>query len=249
MDTLPSDSPSTEAASGVAAVDRALSIVAALEATAEPMALADLSRRTGLYKSTILRLLASLERAGYTQRLADGSYGLGPMAWRLGRAYDRSNPLRTQILPVLQKLVRNGTESASFHIRHDVESRLCLFRVDSHHATLDRVQAGQILPMRGAAGRILLAFESETVASTEDRIAISYGERDPSCAGIATPVFGADGRLHGAVSLSGPRERFTEGAVAFMRAQLLDAADAVTAALGGAPVRAGGLWKSFIIKG
>lgn len=227
------DNTQTDAASGVAAVDRALSIVAALEASSQPISLSDLSRQTDLYKSTILRLIVSLEKAGYVIRASDGKYGIGPMAWRLGLAYERSNPLKTHIMPVLQKLVENGTESASFHIRQTIDSRLCLFRVDSMHSTLDRVQAGQTLPLRGAAGRILQIFEAETVASGKERIAISYGERDPSCAGIASPVFGADGRLKGALSLSGPLDRFTADAVAFMRAQILEAASLITISLGG----------------
>ena len=44
---------------GVAAVDRALSILDAL--TDDKVSLADLSKRTDLYKSTVLRLLKSLE--------------------------------------------------------------------------------------------------------------------------------------------------------------------------------------------
>lgn len=232
--TVASSSP----VSGVAAVDRALAIVGALEASGEPVALAELARETKLYKSTILRLLASLEKAGYAVRFGDGRYGLGPMAWRLGLAYERSSQVEKQILPVLHGLVRNGTESASFHVRNDEDSRLCLLRVDSHHATLDRVQVGQVLPLRGAAGRILLAFEEETAVSGKDRVAVSYGERDVHCAGVATPVFGADGRLLGALSLSGPRERFTEDAVSRMRALILEAGQSVTASLGGPGGRA-----------
>ncbi|MAM12468.1 MAG: IclR family transcriptional regulator, partial [Rhizobiaceae bacterium] len=49
---------------GVAAVDRALKIVAALEASTMPRNLSEISRATGLYKSTILRLLESLQDAG-----------------------------------------------------------------------------------------------------------------------------------------------------------------------------------------
>ena len=60
---------------GVAAVDRALSILDAL--TDEKISLAELSKRTGLYKSTVLRLAKSLERFGYILRTDDGSYRLG----------------------------------------------------------------------------------------------------------------------------------------------------------------------------
>jgi len=41
---------------GVASVDRALEILAAFEPTDEALTLAELAQRTGLYKSTILRI-------------------------------------------------------------------------------------------------------------------------------------------------------------------------------------------------
>ena len=66
---------------GVAAVDRALSILDAL--TDEKISLAELSKRTGLYKSTVLRLLASLLRAGFVQRDAHGHYRPGREIARL----------------------------------------------------------------------------------------------------------------------------------------------------------------------
>ena len=63
--------------------------------------------------------------------------------------------------------------------------------------------------------------------------AISYGERDPDCAGIASPVFGADDKLVGALSVSGPKSRFTEENVRKMSAQVIDAAKRITYSLGG----------------
>lgn len=59
-----SGEPAREPGEGVAAVDRALSIVTALENSSGPMTLADLAAQTGC-KSTILRLLGSLIPAGY----------------------------------------------------------------------------------------------------------------------------------------------------------------------------------------
>lgn len=225
---------------GVAAVDRAFAILGALAERAEPSTLAELARATGFYKSTILRLSASLEAAGYLARLQDGRYVLGGSAHRLGLAYERQNPLREHVLPVLQDLVEQGTESASFHIRHGQDTRLCLFRVNSHHSTLDRVASGAILPMdKGAAGRILRSFARDPASGLST--ALSRGERDPSCAGLAAPVFGPAG-LVGALSLSGPGERFTAEAVARMEGLLLDATARISRALGGSqvPARAAG---------
>ena len=224
--------------SGVAAVDRALAVLAAIERAESPVTLAELARDTGLVKSTILRLAASLLGAGYVMRLEDGKFTLGPAVARLSQAYERSNPLRHHILPVMADLVAGGAESPSFHVHHSPSQRLCLFRLDSDHATLDRVAAGDLLPLdRGAAGRVLLAFDGAAGAGfdaiRQTGFALSLGERDPICAGMAMPVFSAGGRMAGALSLSGPRERFADADVTRMRPQLRDAADRITRALGG----------------
>jgi DNA-binding IclR family transcriptional regulator len=228
----------TDTLDGVAAVDRALMILSALEVSAEPSTLAELARVTGLYKSTILRLIASLEGGGYVMRLRDGRYGLGASAFRLGHAYERQNPLRQHVLPVLEDLVARGTESSSFHVAHGPETRLCLFRVNSRHSTLDRVEAGNVLPLnRGAAGRVILAYSGAPSAEHEALrragYALSRGERDPACAALAAPIFGPSSEIAGAISLSGPAERFTAAEIARMRKLLIKATGQLTKSLGG----------------
>ncbi len=222
---------------GVAAVDRAFAIVLALETAATSLTLAELSRETGLYKSTVLRLLASLERHSMVMRNNQQRYGLGPLAFRLGRAYENTYQLRAFVLPVLEGLVERGTESASFHVRQDPRTRVCLFRIDSRHSTLDSVRAGDLLPIdRGAPGKILRAFEHPDAPNRKrlpEAIAVSYGERDAACAAIACPVFGPEQALYGAISLSGPRERFAPEDVRRMSKPLLVAGEAVTQSLGG----------------
>lgn len=234
------DVPARDAGEGVAAVERALSIVAALEAADQPMTLAEIALRTGFYKSTILRLMGSLIPAGYVTRLSDSRYDLGPAAFRLGMAFTRKNVLGHHVLPALQELVDRGTESASFHVRQDADNRICLFRVNSRHATLDRVEAGHSYALRrGAAGHIILACDGATGprydAIRASGFDVSLGERDPSCAAVAAPVFGPRGVLVGVISLSGPRERFGKAEIAKMKRVLGPAAERVTTNLGGVP--------------
>jgi DNA-binding IclR family transcriptional regulator len=231
--------PAREAGEGVAAVERALSIVAALESSDQAMTLAELAVRTGFYKSTILRLLGSLIATGYVTRLPDGGYDLGPTAFRLGLAFTRKNALAHHVMPALQELVERGTESASFHVRQDAEHRLCLFRVNSRHATLDRVEAGHSYALlRGAAGHIILAYGGRSGARYDairaEGFEVSLGERDPSCAAVAAPVFGPRGVLIGVISLSGPRERFGKTEIAKMKRVLGPVAEKLTKSLGGA---------------
>ena len=59
---------------GVAAVERALAILDAFTEQDRSLTLAQVATRTGFYKSTILRLAASLEKKGYLIRLADGGW-------------------------------------------------------------------------------------------------------------------------------------------------------------------------------
>lgn len=229
------DSESEARKDGAAAVDRALTIVAALEANASAMSLADLARATGLYKSTVLRLLASLERSTLVIRGPDQKYALGPFAFRLGRAFEATHSLERFIRPLMQELVDAGTESPSFHIWHDENTRLCLLRIDSHHSTLDRLREGDILPIdRGGPGKVLRAFRNAPEGTAGvPLIHTSFGERDPACASMALPVFGAGGKLIGALSLSGPRERFSPEALDRMSVPLCTAAAKATRALGG----------------
>jgi DNA-binding IclR family transcriptional regulator len=202
------------------------------------MTLAQIAQATGFYKSTILRLMVSLESAGYTTRFRDGRYGLAASAFRLGLAYERQNPMRQHILPILDDLVNRGTESSSFHVFRSPTTRLCLFRVNSEHSTLDRVEAGSVLPLhRGAAGRVLLAYSGGPNPVHEqlrqDGYAFSRGERDPACCGLAAPVFGPTEELAGSISLSGPAQRFTPSTISRMRNLLLKACANATRSLSG----------------
>lgn len=227
--------PVSSSADGVAAVDRALLIATVLAQSGTPLTLADIARLTGMYKSTLLRLLASLERSGLVAHRSDRRYALGPLAFLFGRTFDLTYGLKEGVQPVLEWLVSQGTESPSFHARHGKDTRLCLFRLDSGHSTLDRVRAGDVLPLfKGAPGKVLLAFADGMPGTTDmPLVYTSFGERDPLCGAIASPVFGPANTLLGALSLSGPLERFSELAVQRMSDLLLTAAERATRALGG----------------
>lgn len=226
---------------GVAAVNRALQIMAAIESAHGPISLTEIARATGLYKSTALRLIESLQKGAYLARLEDGQFVLGAAILRMGLAYERTNPMRQQLLPVLKRLTAQGTESASFHVRQSATTRLCIMRVDSSHSTLDRVSTGDVLPLaRGAAGKVILAHSGSNplgANETDPRtnfVAISIGERDASCAGMAAPVFSAGNHFLGALSLSGPRERFGEADIERMKPLLLQACRDLTSTFSGA---------------
>ena len=147
---------------GVAAVDRALSILDAFTETDPKLGLAELAKRTGLYKSTLLRLAKSLEKFGYLIRSDDGSYRLGSKVLFLGSLYQRNFRTSEFVPQVLRQIVEELHEGASFYVR-DEEQRVCLHRVDAHRAVRDSVHEGDRLPLTvGAAGHVILAFNGRT---------------------------------------------------------------------------------------
>lgn len=220
---------------GVAAVDRAMAIALALETARRPLSLTELANATGLYKSAILRLTVSLERCGLLVRRPDQAYTFGAFAFRLGKAYEANAPLEATLRPLMEQLVRDGMESPSFHVQHDNETRLCVLRVDSLHSTLDRVRVGDLLPMSaGAPGKVLRRVPADPLLSpVSPLLQLSFGERDALCAAVAGPVYGPGNFLLGALSLSGPLDRFSEKSVVILAPVLLAACKSATTQLGG----------------
>jgi len=207
----PSLAERNAAPGGAAAVDRALSLLAAFRNGDAALTLAELAERTGLYKSTVLRLLASLEHARLVQRGADASYSLGPEVARLHSVYAETFSLEGQVMPVLRSLVAATRESAAFHVRQG-DQRVCLYRVDSPQLVRDHIRAGDTLPLnRGAGGRVLLAFGGARGASHERvrraGVLELSGDRVPGLTGISAPVFDGSGALVGALTLTLPSER------------------------------------------
>ena len=224
---------------GVAAVHRALSILDAFTESDQKLALAELAKRTGLYKSTLLRLAKSLERFGYLIRSEDGSYHLGSKVLFLGSLYQRSFRTSEFVPPVLRQIVEELHEGASFYVR-DEEQRVCLHRIDAHRAVRDSVHEGDRLPLTvGAAGHVILAFNGRPGERYDDirknMYAASFGERDPETAAIACPVFGVDQKFVGALSVSGPRYRIEELGVKRVLPVLFRHAHALTRTMGGNP--------------
>ncbi|MGD9941757.1 MAG: IclR family transcriptional regulator [Burkholderiaceae bacterium] len=221
---------------GVAAVERAMTILGAFRAGDHALGLQELVDRTSLSKSTVLRILISLERYHCVLRREDGRYQLGPALLHLGSLYLGTLRLEDHVLPVLQRLAQDTGESASFYTR-EKGLRVCLFRVDSPHSVRDHVRVGDLLPLdRGAAGHVLMRFDAGRAADVpppESPLIVTFGEQDPDSAGIAAPVYAAGRSLRGAISLSGPISRFTPEAIARMSPRVLSAAIALSERLGG----------------
>ncbi len=232
---------------GVAAVERALTILESFRNNERSLSLAELANRTGFYKSTILRLVQSLERFNYIVRGNDGRYSVGPAAWRLGMLFKNGLRMEERLMPFLRELAKHTDESVAFWIPIISEVnpiRLCLLRIESPYAVSHNFRVGDTISLNppadkdlGTTGRVMRAFlfpiHPDDEVIRKNRVFSSYGKRDPDLLGVGAPIFGPSDELVGVLTLSAPTSRRDKKWARSMMPFVLAAADKGTLALGG----------------
>jgi DNA-binding IclR family transcriptional regulator len=196
---------------GVGAVDRAISLLDVFTPDRPLLSLAELAEESRQYKSTVLRLLASLTHAHIVKRHADGRFSLGSTIPRLHAVYAASFSMESVVMPALRELVETTRESAAYHIRQGAK-RLCLYGVDSPQTIRDHTQVGALLPVgRGAAGKVFTLFQEAPVQppgrQRPEPLVIVPADLVREVAAIAAPVFDAAGALAGVIALTMPAMR------------------------------------------
>ena len=226
-----------DAGGGVIAVRRALPVLEAFGISDSQLTLAELSRRTGFHKTTVLRLARTLATDNYLVQKEDGSWRLGRAAGWLGACYQATFNVYEVVEPVLRELTIRTGESASFYVREG-EQRTCLVRVEGPQAIRHHVRIGAALPLNsGAPGRVILAFSGEPGEPYESirrrGYHLSMGEREPEVSSVAAPVFGLHWKLLGSACISGPTSRLTEEKLLALAQTVMDAANQLSYEMAG----------------
>ena len=241
----------TFATSSVTAVVRALRLLEAFGMVDAQLSLAELSRRTGLHKTTALRMARTLAADNYMVQREDGNWRLGRAVGWLGACYQATFDVHEVVEPVLRELSAQTGESASFYVREG-NQRTCLARVNGQRTIRHNVHVGVGLPLNlGAPGRVILAHGGEAGEPYESirqvGHAMSLGERDPEVSSVAAPVFGLHWRLLGSICISGPTSRLSKTRLKELVPTIMQAANQVSYAIAGnrAPALSGqGLLKA-----
>ncbi|HWK93284.1 IclR family transcriptional regulator [Luteimicrobium sp. NPDC057192] len=208
--------------SGVGVLDKAASVLSALEAG--PATLAQLVVSTGLARPTAHRLAVALENLRFVSRDMQGRFVLGPRLNELATAAGEDR-LLAAANPVLTALRDHTGESAQLY-RRQGDLRICVATAERPVGLRDSIPVGATLTMgAGSAAQILLAWEepdrlhrglrdakfTATILSGVRRRgwAQSVGERELGVASVSAPVRNQAGRVVAAVSISGPVERLS----------------------------------------
>jgi DNA-binding IclR family transcriptional regulator len=215
MVTLPQPPADGKRITAVGVLDRSMTLLELLGDG--PRSLRRLAEATGLPRPTAHRLLVALEKHGLVARGPDGAFRLGPRLAELATRAGRELELGTLAGPVLGRLHDRTGESVQLYVRSG-DRRLCVAARDAGAGLRDSVPVGALLPLdAGSGGKVLLAWSDDAarfpaVPSAELAVirrrgwAASVAERESGVASISAPVL-RDGRLLGAVCVSGPASR------------------------------------------
>ncbi|MCR0981176.1 IclR family transcriptional regulator [Roseomonas populi] len=252
----------TEAGEGesVRAVQRAVAILKAFTSERPRLTVVELQRLTGISRPTLYRLLQTLIASGLVQASGEPQrFGLGPAVMSLAHVWTSEIDVSAIARPVLERLRDvTGETAALFILRGD--KRLCILEMPSRHVLNITRGVGETEHIsRGASGKAILAhvMEDDALAQSiwrslpsevnraklsadlqrcrEEGMAISLGEVFRGAVAIAAPFFGAGQQVAGSVGLFGPEARIDPAQAQHFGQLAIEAANEITAALGGTP--------------
>jgi len=199
---------------GVEAVNKALEILNCFTEKREELNLTQLSKITGNYKSTTLRLSRSLENYGYLEKESNGKYKLGPAINKLISVYDDSFNYKELIQAQLEEITRSTNETASFFVRQR-SNRICVLTSEPYKVIKHTVQIGTLKPINtGASGHILSAYHNLKIKNKDSILkngySMSFGERDPEIASVSVPLMSVSIKIMGALTITGHISNFNK---------------------------------------
>jgi DNA-binding IclR family transcriptional regulator len=263
-------SDSTDALSSAHVVDRAFAVLSAVAQDARGATVTQVCARTTLPKSTVSRLMLSLERLTMLERAPDSRmYRIGPGLLGLVAHVPHVEGLTSRAQPILQALHDEVGETVALTLPEGDHAYVAS-QINSSHAIQTRDWTGQRIPMYAqSTGRVFLAarapaalarylakprtpYTSKTrVSAAQLRAALAevraqgyawvYEEFEDGLVAVAAPVHDRDGQVIAAVSIFGPGFRFPGARQQrAITRSVLAAAAALSARQPGVPVAAGG---------
>lgn len=219
----------------VQSIERAFALLRALGRG--PMGVTDLADDVDLPKSTVSRLLATLEVQGAVEQVeAGGQYQVGPALSELGASYRGRGSLVAMARPHLAELVAEAGEAAGVSVVVG-NTMLYLAQVEAPSAVQVRDWTGETAPIHTVpSGIVAMAhmprrrvrellmepLAPSTINSVTDPVVLNdrlvqarslgyaWGHEEfvIGITSVAAPVIGTDGEVTAALHIEGPSYRF-----------------------------------------
>ena len=226
------------------------------------MGVRELARMADMSPSTTGRLLQSMRERGILRQDPETkTYSLGIRLLNWTGVYLSALDIRAIAMPVMADLQASTLETISLYVL-DGTDRVCVERLESPQRVRIVARLGLRLPLyAGSAGKVILAYlsteQTEQILTTvpllpftrhtitdaaklREELAIiqargyafSHGEWIEDASGVAAPIFGHDNQVAGALTISGPSQRFDKEVIERYGQQLIPAGREISRAMG-----------------
>ncbi len=245
----------------VQSIERALNILEELAKEKDGMGVTELSRRVGLHKSTVHRILSVLLKYKYVDKDPDTKrYRLGMKPLYLGGIILDRLDLRREAHDLLKKLANEVNETVHLVIP-DNDMGLYIDKIDSNQTFRMRSQIGWYVPLHATAvGKAILAFSPRSYVDrvirkglkscTENTItnpevllrhleevrlrgyAVDDEENEPGVRCVAAPIFDYRNKVIAALSISGSVLTITQERIPYLAKKVMEYASVISKRMG-----------------
>ncbi len=231
----------------IAAVERALALIETM-ARLGPASLAQIAAATGSTKTVAFRLLRTLEAHGYAVQVGTrGQWRLAAGWSAIGRAAELQGAAITAARPAMAALATAAGETVYLRGRDGGESEVLAIERVAGRSARTHAALGERRGLHAGPGLLLLAHAPARLAAAvsgdrgvelariRDRGWLVNSDTTPGGAvWLTVPVADRIGGIVLALSVAGPASRMVPPRPTELLTGLLDAAQAITTALGGA---------------
>jgi DNA-binding IclR family transcriptional regulator len=240
---------------------KAFEVIESLAAAPHPQSAQELSETTGIPRSTIYRLIRTLERSNYIDSLPDAKYRLSTKILKLGRSVLDQLEISSIAKPILRELREHTGEMSLLAIRED-QSIFLIGKYETTHSVRMYTRMGTSGHLHSTAlGKAILAFTKESErekiitdlhmpALTENTItnakdlrshlreitrtgyAIEDKENQEDICSIAAPIFNHMDEVVASLGTSGPSYRLDANRLVQIAPMVMQAAEEVSLLLG-----------------
>lgn len=251
--TEPLNSKVKKEGSSVQAVERALNILKVIGEFSTPVLVSEIAKITGVNRTTVWRLVGSLEKEGFVEKdpITKG-YHLGYALYKLISQNNPYGPLIRLARKTMEELKKESGETVLLSVPKN-NGILTIDQIDPDHAIRLIDYSNTISPLACTSnGKIFLSLLSEkeinvlleqslkkysknTITDPDEfrkelekirieKVGICLGELDENENAISAPIFDKKGNLVAFITIGGPSFRLREEELLSMRDQILDAA-------------------------
>lgn len=249
----------------VPALQRGMQLLSQFTRDQRELTGAELSRRLGVPRASVFRLLQTLEQMGFVERIGDSAnYKLGIAVLRLGFEYLASMELTEHGRPILDDLCAATGLSAHLAVR-DGREVVVVAKSAGRSVQFNSIQVGARLPAHATVlGRVLLGdqtlddlralYEGVTLtaaspqspttlaalkqmidADAQRGFGISQGGYDAGISTVAAPVFDEQHKIAAVVNVTVSANRIAPDVIDALVAQVCQAAARLSERLNHSP--------------